>query len=222
MIRVKVCCIKSNDEADLAIHCGAYALGLVGPMPSGPGPISPEEAGIICSYVSGKVNTFYLTSKIELNEIVNEYNLVKSSHLQLTDSTTTETRKALKIQFPNLMIVQVVHVSGEGTLTKAKTFEKESDFLLLDSGAPGKAVKELGGTGRIHNWEISKQIVRNARIPVFLAGGLNASNVKDAINHVNPYGLDLCSGIRTEDKLDKRKIKFFFSQIKSDLKNAEY
>ena len=215
MVRVKICCIKNFEEADMAISCGANALGIVGPMPTGPGTINPILAGKISEYISNRANSFYLTSKTDLNKILQEYEVVKSSHIQLTDSTSAITRRNLKDQFPHLKIVQVVHVLDNSSLDTARELEEESDYLLLDSGSPGKSRKELGGTGRVHNWDISKKIVRNAKIPVYLAGGLNAKNIISAIEHVDPYGIDLCSGIRTNDKLDKEKIRSFFNILES-------
>ena len=91
----------------------------------------------------------------------------------------------------------------------------EVDALLLDSGNPKLAIKELGGTGRVHNWKLSRSIVEQSPVPVFLAGGLNPSNVKQAIDEVQPYGLDLCSGVRTNGRLDPAKLEAFF-------KNASY
>ena len=87
------------------------------------------------------------------------------------------------------------------------------DALLLDSGNPNLKVKELGGTGRIHNWDLSRLIVEKAGIPVFLAGGLNPKNVLKAIKIVQPYGVDICSGVRSNNSLDEEKLKAFFHQV---------
>ena len=216
MPKVKICCIANIEEARLALDHGAHALGLVGPMPSGPGPISPVEAGNIVSQLPTSTNTFYLTSKVNLEEIIIEYQLVRSSHIQLTDATTPDIRKELKVQFPGIQIVQVIHVNDESSINEAISESRYSDALLLDSGAPDKKIKELGGTGRTHNWAISQQIVTAVNIPVYLAGGLKSSNVAEAINKVSPYGLDLCSGVRTNGNLDTVKLKMFFDNLPSD------
>ena len=213
MTHVKICCIANVQEAKLALDYGAHALGLVGPMPSGPGPISPIEAGNIVSQLPSNVNTFYLTSKVSIEEILIEYQVVKSSHIQLTDSTTTTVRKEIKAAYPKLQIVQVIHVVDETSIDEAIEAVAYSDALLLDSGAPDKAIKELGGTGRTHNWEISQQIVNAVNIPVYLAGGLKSNNVAIAVEHVNPFGVDLCSGVRTKGSLDKLKLASFFEAL---------
>lgn len=214
-MKLKVCCIKSPEEAQMAIAHGADALGLVGPMPSGPGPISPQQAGIIAQYLPENTMSFYLTSKTSFETISEEYETVRSTHIQLTDHTESIDRARLKESYPKVKLVQVVHVIDEDSIQQAIDYQENSDYLLLDSGAPNNSVKELGGTGRIHNWDISKQIVDQCELPVFLAGGINDGNVRDAIAHVNPYGIDLCSSLRTNDNLDADKLDSFIKAIRS-------
>ncbi|NNE27654.1 MAG: phosphoribosylanthranilate isomerase [Saprospiraceae bacterium] len=213
MAKVKICCIANIEEARLALKYGAYAIGLVGPMPSGPGPISPVEAGNIVSQLPSNTNTFYLTSKVTLEEILIEYQVVKSSHIQLTDATSSTVRKELKLVYPRLEVVQVIHVVDDTSIAEAREAAKTSDALLLDSGAPDKLIKELGGTGRTHNWEISQQIVNTVKLPVYLAGGLKNTNVAKAVKKVTPYAVDLCSGVRTNGKLDRAKLDSFFKAL---------
>jgi phosphoribosylanthranilate isomerase len=118
-------------------------------------------------------------------------------------------RKAL----PEVELVQVIHVVDERAVAEAMQVAPYVDALLLDSGNPNLAVKELGGTGRTHNWEISRRIVEQSPAPVFLAGGLKAENVAGAVNQVQPFGLDLCSGVRTDGRLDPGKLTAFFASI---------
>lgn len=212
-IKVKVCCISSVEEAEIALKTKPYALGLVGPMPSGPGTISVQEAADICKFVDDRVFTFYLTSKTSFGEIAQEYNQVLSSHIQLTDHISAKTRELLKAAFPETKLVQVVHVIDSTSILAAQDLAENSDYLLLDSGAPDKKVKELGGTGRTHNWNVSRQIVEESQIPVFLAGGLKPENISSAIETVKPYGVDLCSGIRSKGHLDPLKMNSFFSKV---------
>jgi len=112
-------------------------------------------------------------------------------------------------------IIQVLHVVGEESIEEAMSLMENVDGLLLDSGNPKLKVKELGGTGRIHNWEISRSIVEKSKVPVWLAGGLKPENIQNAIQHVQPYGVDLCSGVRTDGKLDFNKLSLFFKNVNS-------
>ncbi len=214
--KVKICCISSLEEAKLAIECGAYALGLVGPMPSGPGVIADELIAKIAANVPPDTETFLLTSEIHVEHIIAHHESVKTTTVQLVDNLQNGTYRELKTALPDTKLVQVIHVLNEASIDEALTAAEHVDYLLLDSGNPNLKVKELGGTGRTHNWTISKRIVEQSPIPVFLAGGLKAENVSAAVEQVNPFGLDLCSGVRTNGSLDKEKLRSFFRQVHSD------
>ena len=211
--RVKICCIGSIEEAKTAIDAGASALGLVGQMPSGPGVISDELIHRIAGTVPPPVSTFLLTSETRATDIIRHYKKVYTSVIQLVDQPEAGAYEALRRELPYVKLVQVIHVSDRNSVREAMEAAAYVDALLLDSGNPGLPVKVLGGTGRTHNWEISREITRSVSIPVFLAGGLHSGNVKQAIEAVQPFGLDLCSGVRTNGKLDAVKLKAFFKAI---------
>jgi len=208
--RIKICCISSVIEAKLAISFGASALGLVGKMPSGPGPIADELIASIIQTVPPPVATFLLTSETKAEDIVSHQQRVHSSTIQIVDALTERSYKLIRKQLPSVKLVQVIHVIDESSVDEAIELSEEVDALLLDSGNPKLAVKELGGTGRVHNWKLSKQIVEQSKVPVFLAGGLNANNAAEAIEKVQPFGLDICSGVRTNGNLDEAKLESFF------------
>jgi len=211
--KVKICCISSVDEAKLAIKFGASALGLVSAMPSGPGPISEALIAEIVSHIPDGIASFLLTSKQDANSIIAQQKKTKANTLQLVDSVSVDVYNALRKELPTISIVQVIHVIDESSVDEAKSAAPFVDMILLDSGNPKLAVKELGGTGRKHDWSLSRKIVESVNIPVFLAGGLKAENVREAIQFVQPYGLDLCSGVRTNGKLDDGKLKLFFDSL---------
>jgi phosphoribosylanthranilate isomerase len=211
IVRVKVCCISSIEEAGTAIEEGASALGLVSEMPSGPGVISLDAIKKIASQVPPPIATFLLTSKQSAAEIIEQHRYCRTTTIQLTDRLAAGSYADLRKALPGVTLVQVIHVSGPDSVDEAVEAGKYADALLLDSGNPGKKVKELGGTGRIHNWDISRIICERAAVPVFLAGGITPENVKKAIEQVRPFGIDLCSGVRTDDKLDRRKLQALFA-----------
>ena len=119
----------------------------------------------------------------------------------------------LRAALPGISLVQVIHVTDEQSLAEAVAIAPHVNALLLDSGNQSLTVKELGGTGRVHNWEISRRIREAVDVPVFLAGGLHAGNVAAAIQQVGPFGLDICSGVRTDGRLDEGKLKAFFESV---------
>lgn len=211
--RVKICCISSIEEARIAIEYGASALGLVGHMPSGPGVIGDELICQIAKLVPPPISTFLLTSETKPQEIINHYRRVNTTTIQIVDELEKREYEMLRNELPNVKLVQVIHVIDENSVKEAIEISRYVDAILLDSGNPNLSVKELGGTGRTHNWDLSREINNSISIPLFLAGGLNKDNVRQAIEAVQPFGLDLCSSVRTDGKLDPQKLKDFFNAI---------
>jgi phosphoribosylanthranilate isomerase len=210
---VKVCCIASVEEMRAAVECGASAVGFVSAMPSGPGVIEEELIAEIAARVPPAVATFLLTCMQDADSIVVQQRRCRVNTLQLCDRVGRGVYAELRARLPGVSIVQVVHVAGEESFDEAMGVAPHADALLLDSGNQSLAVKELGGTGRTHDWRVSRSIVEASPVPVFLAGGLRAENVADAIESVRPFGLDVCSGVRTDGKLDAEKLKCFFAHI---------
>lgn len=206
MTRLKVCCIRDEDELALAVRLGAHAVGLVSAMPSGPGVISDETAARLARACPPAVATFLLTSLLEADAIVEQQTRIRATAIQLVDAVAPDVLIALRARLPFTKLVQVLHVRDEASRTEARTVAPLVDAILLDSGNPSLAVKELGGTGRTHDWDVSRAVVEAVPIPVFLAGGLTPENVAEAIRHVRPFGVDVCSGVRTDGRLDQGKL----------------
>ena len=184
-------------------------------MPSGPGVISEETIAEIASTVPPGVATFLLTSRRDADSIIAQQRRCRVNTLQLCDSVELDCHVTLRASLPGIALVQVIHVTGPESLDVALSVAGSVDALLLDSGNQKLAVKELGGTGRTHDWRISRKIVESVRVPVYLAGGLTPENVQAAIREVRPFGLDVCSGLRTEGNLDDEKVRQFFASIKT-------
>ncbi len=212
--RIKICCIASVDEADLAIDCGASALGLVSHMPSGPGVISDQLIAEIAAAVPPAIGTFLLTSRTTVDGIVEQQRFCRTNTIQICDHLTRGSHRDLKDALPGISVVQVVHVTGPESVEEAARVARNVDAILLDSGNQKLAVKELGGTGRTHDWALSRAIRERIGIPLFLAGGLTPDNVAQAIEEVGPFGLDVCSGVRTGGKLDASKLRRFFAVVR--------
>ncbi len=211
--RIKICCISSIDEAAMAIVAGASALGLVGPMPSGPGVISDELIREITRTVPPPIATFLLTSETDAENVVKHHGRVGTNTIQLVDALDELAYDRIRAALPNVKLVQVIHVIDQGSVDEACLVAPHVDSILLDSGNPNLAVKERGGTGRVHNWALSREIVETCGKPVFLAGGIRAENVREAFERVGPFGFDLCSSVRTNGALDPRKLDEFFAAI---------
>jgi phosphoribosylanthranilate isomerase len=213
--RVKICCMASVEEVWLAIEAGASAVGLVSHMPSGPGVIRDDLIAEIAAGIPPSIGSFLLTSKQDVREIVAQHGHCRTNTIQLVDRLISGTHRELKQALPGISIVQVIHVNGGESVEEAVAIAPQVGAILLDSGNQAAAVKELGGTGRTHNWELSREIRERANTPVFLAGGLTPENVGLAIERVRPFGIDVCSGVRTDGKLDAKKLRAFLAAVDS-------
>ncbi|HSB27074.1 MAG TPA: phosphoribosylanthranilate isomerase [Pyrinomonadaceae bacterium] len=211
--RVKVCCIASVAEAFMAIELGASAIGLVSAMPSGPGPIPEDLISEIASVVPPGVASFLLTCKQDVDSIIDQQRRLGVNTIQICDRLVDGTYRDLRRALPGVSLVQVIHMTGVEAVDEAQTIAPQVDAILLDSGNQSLPVKELGGTGRTHDWTLSRRIRDTIGVPLFLAGGLNPTNVVEAIAAVQPFGVDVCSGLRVDGKLDATKLSAFFSAV---------
>jgi phosphoribosylanthranilate isomerase len=211
--RIKVCCIQSILEAKTAISFGAAAIGLVAKMPSGPGPIPDQLIKEIAAATPPPVATFLLTGHTSVMDIIRHHGRTNANTIQIVDQLTDGTYGQLREALPSVKIVQVIHVISENSVDEAIRVSQSVDAILLDSGNPNLKVKELGGTGRIHNWKLSRKIRETVACPVFLAGGLRPENVRAAIEAVEPFAVDVCSGVRTNGSLDSAKLDRFVTAV---------
>lgn len=180
-------------------------------MPSGPGPISDDDIYRIARTIPPPIGTFLLTSEQTSHSILEHHFRTLTNTIQIVDELPERDYANIHAVAANIKLVQVIHVTGDQSVDEACELAEHVDAILLDSGNPKLAVKVLGGTGRRHDWRLSRRIVETCGKPVFLAGGLNSENVRDAIDTVQPFGLDVCSGVRTDGRPDLRKLEAFFN-----------
>ncbi len=217
--RVKICGISSVEEANLAIQYGASALGLVSEMPSGTGLLSEGLIAQVASMVPPAVSSFLLTSKVDTLGIIAQQRRLGVNTIQICDRLQSGSHDDLRQALPGIAIIQVIQVTGTESIEEALSVAPHVHGLVLDSGNPSDTTKELASTGGIHDWEISRRIRELVDVPVFLAGGLNPDNVLTAIQQVQPFGVDVCTGVRTDGKLDETKLSKFFGQVSASSGN---
>ncbi len=210
---VKICCIADLDEARLAIGAGASAIGLVSAMPSGPGPIEEAEIARVAAAVPRPTETFLLTALTDAEAVAAQQRRCGTTAVQLVDALEEAELRRLRRLLPGTRLVQVIHVTGPESLDEARAAAPLVDTILLDSGNPNLAVKELGGTGRVHDWATSRRIRDSVGVPVLLAGGLHPGNAREAFDRVQPAGLDVCSGLRPNGRLDAGRLHAFFRAL---------
>jgi len=211
--RVKICCISSFEEAHLAVTAGASALGLVSEMPSGPGVITEDIIARVAVTVPPGVTSVLLTCRQDIGGIIAQQQRTRVGAIQICDRLADGTYDDLRRALPGIGLMQVIYVTGPESVVEAVAIAPHVQALLLDSGNPALAVKELGGTGRVHDWSVSRMIRETVPVPVYLAGGLTPENVARAVAEVGPFGLDLCSGVRTGGDLDGEKLARFFTAL---------
>ncbi len=224
MVGFKVCCIQSTAEADMAIAAGAFAIGLVGEMPDGPGALSDDRIAEISAGVRRRYGDaiwrVLLTSRTNGGDVADHIHWTGVNAVQIVDHVDAKTWRVIRAAQPTTKIIQVVHVESDAALDYARYAEEFVDLILLDSGTPSAidGARSLGGTGRTHDWLISKQIVAEISRPVLLAGGLRPDNVAAAVATVAPHGLDICSGLRNRDAgyaLEQSKLDAFATALAS-------
>jgi phosphoribosylanthranilate isomerase len=236
-IAIKICCIGSLEEARLALRHGATSIGLVSRMPSGPGPIPEDLIAEIAAALPRDTDSVLLTSKLTVSEIAGQHQRCRTRSIQLCAMLPLEAYPTLRATLPEVRIIQALHVPAGHGLREAASLAAHVDAFLLDSGGidelaadaecpggPGRTLRDggceagdiapgslrtLGGTGRTHDWEKSRAICEAVSLPVYLAGGLRPENVAAAIRQVRPYGVDVCTGVRTAGRLDEAKLREF-------------
>jgi len=214
MVRVKICCIRSQREADLAKRYGADALGFVSSMPAGGRSIPDRRIQELAS-ANTDVRRFLLTCSTKPDEIRRQVLAAGTDTVQLVDSVPLDDLERVRSELLGVSLVQVVHVTGAEAAARAREVEPYVDAILLDSGTPNGPARTLGGTGATHDWTISAEIVTAVDRPVFLAGGLGPDNVAAAIEQVRPHGVDVCSRLRPEGELDEGLLARFFDAVRS-------
>ena len=201
-------------EVELAVRYGAHAVGLVADMPSGAGILGDDRLREVGPHVPPGVSGFLLTRETGPAAVRRQHREARTSAIQFVSRMDPAALEQLREELPGIALVQVLHVEDETALAAARAIEPWVDALLLDSGRPGAAVPELGGTGRVHDWDLSARIVAAAGKPVYLAGGLDAGNVGAAIRQVRPFGVDVCSGLRPDGALDEVLLSRFVAAVR--------
>ncbi len=217
--RIKVCCMTSLEEAQLAIRAGADAVGFVA-IPSSPRAIDDSTIAEIAARVPPPIATFLLTSERTATGIARHVLATGVSTVQIVSHLSAGESEQLPKLLHATRRVQVIHVENDSALDLIEPYAPHVHAFLLDSGQPSLPTPEYGGTGRTHDWQVSAEFVRRSPRPVFLAGGLTPGNVGEAIRRVCPFGVDLCSGVRTDGRLDGDKLAAFIEAVRSPRMSA--
>lgn len=204
--RIKICCIADAAEARMAADAGADMIGLVGPMPDGPGIVSHAAAREIAGTVPPWVRPVLLTASDTAEAIAADAAAAGVDTVQVVRHIAPAESRALART--GLGVLQVIHVEGPEAVGLIPDYAGHVDAFLLDSGRPSTG-GALGGTGEVHDWRVSRAFVALSPVPVFLAGGLGPENAARAVAEVRPFGLDICTGLRPGGRLDAGRLRAF-------------
>lgn len=199
--RVKICCIQNPDEARLAIGVGADSLGLVSSTPASPQVMRPEKIREITQLIPPSIDAFVLTALDSSWDLIDLIRNVKNRTIQLIDRLNTGNYLEIRASIPCVKIVQTIDASHEEAFDQAIRIDSYVDAILLKANLHG-------------SWEVCREIVEHVQTPVFLSGDLHALNVREAIEAIRPFGVDVCEGVRTEGKLDAEKLRRFIHEVK--------
>jgi len=223
-MKVKICGITNTNDARMAAKFGADALGfLIGIRHKSEDVILPEEAKKIISACPPFVTTVMVTHLLESESIISLFREIGTTAIQLHDEIKLDEIKAIRKALPTVRLIKAVHITDlKESLRRARIFERIVDAIVLDT----INLKEdrIGGTGLTHDWQISKQIKESVSIPIILAGGLNPSNVQEAIRTVRPYAVDVNTGVKKDryDRVkDPAKLKDFITKAKLEFLRIE-
>jgi phosphoribosylanthranilate isomerase len=183
-------------------------------MPSGPGVIDDHAIAAIAAAAPVGLRRYLLTARTSAVAIADHVRNCGVDTVQMVDRVAADELRRLRELSPRTRLVQVIHVRGEVALGEAEAAAPLVDELLLDSGSPEGDEKILGGTGRTHDWDLSRRIVEASPVPVWLAGGLDPDNVAAAAAGVRPFGVDVCSGVRRDGRLDRDLLVAFFRAVR--------
>lgn len=213
-MKVKICGIKRIEDALKAVEYGADAIGLlVGQAHASKDFIDKKKAKEIVDGIPPFISTVMVTHMVDVKLIIEFAKYIGVSTLQLHGDSTASHIKIIKKELVNVKIIKSIHVIDKSSIEKEKEYLGFADAILLDS--INKATDQIGGTGLIHDWNISKEIVEKCPIPVILAGGLNSDNIEEAVDKVRPYGIDVNSGVKGKDGFkDYQKLKLFIERTK--------
>ena len=202
--KIKICGITNLNDMELISSSGADYAGVLLNVSVSPRSVDEEKAKSLCS--RAKIPVVVLLWEPTFKEIEIAYNRLKPYAFQLLSQEKPELVAEIKSKIPDVMIWKSIHLPSSGQSidisdmrTRIETYvDKGADAILVDTVYKSGSGVQYGGTGRTSNWNTVTELFKNLDVPVFLAGGITPSNVKDAINQVNPYGIDVASGVEKE------------------------
>jgi phosphoribosylanthranilate isomerase len=210
MVRVKICGITRKEDLDAATAAGADAVGFVVGVASSPRNIALEKAEKLIRQVPPFVKSVLVTVPRGIDEF-ETYEKLNPDAIQI-HGENLHAAASVRLKIPNTLLIGAVNARLANAFDVVSTAAKLFDAVLLDSFVEGR----YGGTGIVHDWELSKRVKHVIHPkPLILAGGLNPDNVAEAVRTVQPYAVDVSSGVEQQPGIkDQQKIMDFIKNVK--------
>ena len=210
-VKVKICGVTNREDAHLVVDSGADMLGMIVDVPvETPRKISIEKAEELAKGIGDAINIVVVLCPRSVEEVETVVRRLEPFGVQMHGFESNAFLRDVREVLPDVKLIKTVHVDEQGTVHGVMPEEDYVDFILLDTFSV-----QIGGTGKTHRWDISRKIVEDSIIPVILSGGLTPENVGDAIKEVNPYGVDVASGVESSGgRKSKEKVLQFMRNAK--------
>jgi phosphoribosylanthranilate isomerase len=212
-MKVKICGIRTEHDLNVTINSGADAVGFITDVPvDSPRKITLAEASRLILKVPVFVTSVLVIMPENAQQAVRMIQAARPVAVQIHNGLPLS--ELVKIRKTGVKLIKTIQVyrnaQADILLKQIKELFGVADAVLLDTALDGKT----GGTGVLHNWEVSSKVVLNTGIPVILAGGLKPENVREAVRYVRPYAVDTASGVETGGKKDEKKVMDFMNNAR--------
>ncbi len=210
-VKVKICGITREEDVKIVSDLGVDAIGFIVGVPSSLRNLSLNKAEELIRLVPVFVKSVLVMVPKSLDELLQTCENLNPHALQIHGENIRNT-SYLQENLPNTSIIRAFNVNQENVLETASDASKSFDAILLDSFSHGI----YGGTGKVHDWKLSKRVKRVIHSkPLILAGGLHSQNVKESICTVKPYAVDVSTGVESLPGIkDSVKISAFIKNVK--------
>lgn len=211
---VKICANKTIEDAQGCLDAGADMIGiLVGQKHSSTDFVDKETAKEICDFVAKRCDTVLVTHIENADEIIKLTKFIGNSVIQLHSNIKESEVEKIAKALPEIKLIRLIHISNDGQVLTDFSKMLHADFFLLDS--INVQTNQVGGTGLKHDWNKSKELIKQLNKPTFLAGGLTPENVKQAIQTTRPAGVDVNSGCKVDGKKNAKLVSLFVKNAKT-------
>ncbi|MFW6117327.1 MAG: phosphoribosylanthranilate isomerase [Thermoproteota archaeon] len=209
-VRVKICGITSREDLEMVVEAGADAVGFVVDVPHSQRNISIRKANRLIESTPVFVGSVAVIVPEGLHHLRQLCQDLRPSLFQIHGKK--QLYREIREDLPGIRVIGAIKAKKDFSPQETQTSTQIFDAVLIDSHLPGRQ----GGTGRVHDWRISKRVKELLHPkPLILAGGLSLDNIKRAVQTVRPYAVDVSTGVESKPGIkDQKKVNRFIKNAK--------